>query len=206
MLRLLRQLFRSSHPLDADNLGDQARDVNFREIEDADIPTCLAIYRANEAAHFPAGHYEQYEKHLHQRASLTLLASRQGKPVGCCGIRYATSAEGLTVGVLCYGMVDPAHQRQGIGTAQLLVRLALLPVADDLGIAIMLAVPNSVSFYRRFGFRFETSFMEDAGMTYEAGTLKVSESFLDDCRVELAKRRIVFPDVRDRIPRQTQSE
>jgi hypothetical protein len=99
-------------------------------------------------------------------------------------------------------MVDPDHQRTGIGTAQLLVRIAMLPVIKekDLAIAAMTAVPNSVSFYRRFGFDFTHEVTADDGGTYPLGLLKTSPSFIEDCQRVLAHRDITCPDVRDRIP------
>jgi GNAT superfamily N-acetyltransferase len=202
MLRFFHRLFRSSHPLDAENLGDRTKDITFRMMEDADIPTCLALYRANEAAHFPPGRFEHYEAKLRGREFLTLLAIRDAKPVGCCGIHYTTSTEGIPVGVLCFGMVDPAHQRQGIGTAQVLVRLAQLTAIDDLAIAAMFAVPSSVSFYTRFGFEFDREARGGDGGIYPFGLLKATQSFIDDCRSELKQRHINYPDVKDQIPRQ----
>jgi GNAT superfamily N-acetyltransferase len=200
MLRFLGRLFHSSHPLDTENLGERTRDITFRMVEDADIPTCLALYRANEAAHFPAGRFEYYEAKLRGHEFLTLLAMRDGRPIGCCGIHYTTSTEGIPVGVLCFGMVDPAHQRQGVGTAQVLVRLALLTATDDLAIAAMFAVPSSVSFYKRFGFEFDREARGDDGGTYPFGLLKATQSFIEDCRGVLEQRHISYPDVRDRIP------
>jgi hypothetical protein len=89
----------------------------------------------------------------------------------------------------------------GIGTAQVLVRLALLSANNDLAIATMFAVPGSVSFYRRFGFKFDCELPADDRGVYPFGLLRVSQSFIDDCRAELARRNITYPDVRDSIPR-----
>jgi hypothetical protein len=97
-------------------------------------------------------------------------------------------------------MVDPLQQRQGIGTAQLLVRIALLTTIDDLAIAVMFAVPGSVSFYRRFGFDFSHEAPADDGGTYPFGVLRLSQSFINECRAVLAKRNITYPDVSGRIP------
>lgn len=200
MLLFLRHLFHSSHPLEAENLSDRAREITFRVMEDADIPTCLAFYRANEVAHFPPGRFDYYEAKLRGREFLTLLAMRHGKPLGCCGIHYANSAESIPVGFLCFGMVDPAHQREGVGTAQVLVRLALLTATNDLAIAAMLAVPSSVSFYKRFGFEFDREVPGGDGHTYPFGLLKATQSYIDDCRAVLKQRHISYPDVRHHIP------
>jgi predicted N-acetyltransferase YhbS len=206
LLRSLHRFFRPGHPLDARNLGDKARDIAFRVMQEDDIPRCLSFYRANEAAHFPPGRLEHYAAQLRNRTFLTLLSTRAGKPVGCCGISYTIATDGFPIGSFCFGMVDPAHQRQGIGTAQVLVRLALLTSRDDLALAIMFAVSGSVSFYRRFGFKFDCELPADDGGVYPFGLFRASQTFLDDCRTELARRNITYPDVRDSIPRHKPSD
>jgi predicted N-acetyltransferase YhbS len=174
-------------------------------MEDDDIPTCLSFYRANEVAHFPPGRFDYYAEKLRRREFLTLLATRAQKPVGCCSIIVVENGAGR-VGVLCFGLVDPSHQRQGIGTAQLLVRLALLTPVNALAYAMMFAVPNSLSFYRRFGFDFSREALADDGATYPLGILQVSQSFIEYCRSVLAQRNITYPDVRDRIPKRQAQE
>jgi predicted N-acetyltransferase YhbS len=207
MLRFLRRLIRASHPFDANKLGERAGDIAFRVMEDDDITTCLSFYRANEAAHFPPGRFDYFAEKLRRREFLTLLAMRDQKPVGCCGISYDVARNGGgQAGVLCFGMVDPAHQRRGIGTAQLLVRIASLTPVNDLVYAVMFAVPNSVSFYRRFGFDFNHEAAADDGATYPLGILKVSQSLIEDCRDVLARRNVTYPDVRDKIPKRQVQE
>jgi len=207
MLGFLRRLIRSSHPFDPNTLAERARDITFRVVEDDDIPICLSFYRANEAAHFPPGRFDYYAEKLRRREFLTLLATRDQKPVGCCGISYDVVNNGAgRAGVLCFGLVDPAHQRQGIGTAQLLVRIALLTPVNDLAYAVMFAVPNSVSFYRRFGFDFNREALADDGATYPLGILRVSQNFIDGCRGVLAQRNITYPDVREQIPKRKAQE
>jgi predicted N-acetyltransferase YhbS len=200
MLRFLRRLVRSGHPLDDENLSVRARNISFRLMEDADIATCLSFYRANEATHFPPGRLDLYEAKLRRREFLTLLALRDGETVGCCGLHSTISAEGLPVTVFCFGMVHPDHHRQGIGTALTLVRIAQLTAVDDSAIAAMFVVPKSVSFYRRFGFEFEREAPADDGGMYPFGLLKVSQSFIEQCRSVLARRHINYSDVKDKIP------
>ena len=204
MFEFLRSLFR--HPFDNANLSKRARDISFRLLEDADIPTCIGFYRANEAAHFPPGLVDYYESKLRAREMLTLIATRNGTPVGCCSITCATSKEGMPVATLCFGLVDPAHQRQGIGTAQLLVRLALLTTTKEVAVAALLAVPGSVSFYRKHGFDFRRTTRGDDGRTYPLGVLVVSKGLIDHCRTQLAKRNIKYPDVSHLIPRKERSK
>jgi len=202
ILRRLRRIFCSRHPFDPENLGDKARDVAFRVMEDGDIDTCLSFYRANEAAHFPPEVFAQYEAQLRAREFLNLVGMRGGRPVGCCGMAYLQSREGLDVANFCFGMVDTVGQGQGVGTAQVLARIGMLRTTNDFAVAVMYAVPTAVRFYKRFGFDFSCE-MPANGRLYPFGVLRASQSFLDDCKAELARRNITCPDVRDRIPRRT---
>jgi GNAT superfamily N-acetyltransferase len=174
-------------------------------MEEDDTEACLSFYRANEAAHFPPGGFASYAETLPRGKFLTLVATRGQKPVGCCSIKLINYGA-HPIGLLCYGLVDPAHQRQGIGTAQLLVRIRLLTPINGLARAVMFAVPNSVSFYRRFGFDFSGEALAGDGLTYPFGILKCSESFIKHCRGALAQRNITYPDVRDKIPKEKVKE
>ena len=167
-------------------------------MEEQDIPTCLSIYRANEE-HFPPGHFEYFEKSLRNGGFVTLIATRNDQPVGFCGLCHETTKTGR-IALLCYGIVTPTHYRSGIGTAQLLTRIALITPVSDLTYATMLAVPNSVPFYRRFGFDFSRDATAEDGRVYPFGMLKISQRFIEDCRTTLARRNITYPDVRDKIP------
>lgn len=204
MLQFLQRLLPPPHPLSPSNLGTKIRDIVFRVMEDDDIDTCISFYRANEAKNFPPGLLEFYSERLRKREFLTLIALRSNRPVGCCGIYYSKSAEGIPIGFFCYGMVDPNHHRTGIGTAQLLVRLALLPLAPTGAVAAMAAVPNSIYFYQRFGFEFDQEIRGADGGKYPLGLLKVSTDVINQCREFLAKRNITYPDVEHLIPHQPQ--
>lgn len=197
LMKSLRDVFARRTPLAARNLGEHVRDVSLRVMDDADIPLCLSLYRANEARHFPPGFFAEYEARLHGRQLLNLVAMRGGEAVGCGGLVY--DANGLAW--LCFGMVAPAHHRRGIGTALTLARLALLtPVDGWCGIGIT-AVPNSVSFYRRFGFTFLPATTDGNGTLHSIAFLDVPAAEIEACRALLAERRIIVPDAGDAIPR-----
>jgi len=196
LMRSLRDVFARRRPLAACNLGEQVRDVSFRVMDDADIPLCLSLYRANEARHFPPGFFEDYAARLRGRQLLNLIAMRDGEAVGCGGLVYDANGNVW----FCFGMVAPAHQRKGIGTALMLARLALLtPVDGSCAIAIT-AVPGSVSFYRRFGFRFLPGTTDGNGTLHSIAFLDVPAAQVIAFRTFLAERRIVIPHVHDPIP------
>jgi GNAT superfamily N-acetyltransferase len=199
-LSLHRLLHPKPHPLDPGNLGEKARDVTFRVMEENDVELCLSLYRATEPQRHPYGGFDQYEAALRAKIFLTLIAMRDGKPVGCCSVHRHMALRDLPSLWFCYGMVDPKYQRQGVGTAQVLARMALLTSTDDLAVAGMSALPQSFAFYRRFGFEFSPFTYKEGGLVYHFGQLRVSQSFIDDCRNEMSRRNITCPDVRDRIP------
>ena len=193
LIKSLRDVFARRRPLAARNLREHVRDVSFRVMEDADIPLCVALYRANEAEHFPPGLSQYYEADLRNGQLLNLIAMRGGEAVGCGGLAYHANGDAW----FCFGMVAPAHQGKGIGTALMLTRLALLtPVDGWCGIGIT-AVPGSVTFYRRFGFLF----LPAMTTSYSIAFLDVRAAEVEACRLFLAERRITFPDASDAIPR-----
>jgi len=194
LMKSLRGAFARRTPLAARNLGEHVRDVSFKVMGDTDIPLCLSLYRANEARHFPRGFLGYYEHGLRGRQFLNLIALRGGEPVGCGGLVYDAAGNAW----FCFGMVAPAHQRKGIGTALMLARLALLTPVDGWCAISIMAVPGSVSFYRRFGFIFLPA-AGDASAT--SAFLDVPAAEVEACRTFLAERRIIVPDAHGAIPR-----
>jgi GNAT superfamily N-acetyltransferase len=197
LLKSLRDVFARRTPLAARNLGEQVRDVSFRVMDDADIPLCLSLYRANEAKHFPPGFFDDYEARLRGRQLLNLIAMRGGEPVGCGGLVYDANGNAW----FCFGMVAPAHQRKGIGTALMLARLALVTPVDGLCAIWLTAVPGSVSFYRRFGFLFLPGVEDASGTLHSIAFLDVPAAEVEACRALLAERHIIVPDAGDAVPR-----
>ena len=197
LMKSLRGVFARRMPLSARNLGEHVRDVSFRVMDDADIPLCLSLYRANEATHFPKGFFHDYEARLRGRQLLNLIAMRGGEPVGCGGLVYDANGNAW----FCFGMVAPAHQRTGIGTALMLARLALLTPVDGWCAIAITAVPTSVSFYRRFGFTFLPATTDGNGTLHSIAFLDVPAAEVEACRTFLAARRIVVPNAQDAIPR-----
>jgi GNAT superfamily N-acetyltransferase len=197
LLKFIRDLFAERTPLAARNLGERVRDVSFRVMEEADIPVCLAFYRANEAAHFPGGYFDQYAAQLRGGEFLNLIAMRDGEPVGCGGLMYGPNGDAC----FCFGMVAPSHQGTGIGTALMLARLALLTPVNGWSTVWITAVPRSVAFHRRFGFLFLPAAADDKGVSHPIAFLDLRAAEVEACRAVLAQRRIAYPDVSGEIPR-----
>lgn len=88
-------------------------------------------------------------------------ATKNGEPVGFAGMRCDVA------GTMTFhtDLVDPAHQRQGIGTALMLARLTMFD-PNDLKTVMLLATELSRPFYERFGFIAEGSPSYDAIADY----------------------------------------
>ncbi len=198
LARFFRNPFVRRTPLDPANLGPGVRDLALRVMEDADVPFCLDLYRANEAEHFPGGYFDQYEGQLCAGDFLNLVAVREREPVGCVGLMSDANGDVW----LCFAMVAPSHQRNGVGTALLLTSLALLTPVNGWSTMRLTAVPGSVRFYRRFGFLFAPAMADHKGVVHSTACLDLRAAEIDACRAVLAERRISYPDVREQIPRQ----
>ncbi len=126
---------------------------DIRLLRDADFEVCEDIYRLNEAAHFPEGYFGRFSKWLRNRNSLILVAEVDGAVLGLGGINFQEQA-GQHFVALSFGMVHPAHQRQGLGSTLLLSRLALIDAQTGPITAMLTTVGGSEAFCGRFGFSF----------------------------------------------------
>lgn len=176
---------------DPEDLAARLHDVSFRIMRDADRPICRALYRANEAAHFPPGLIGRYDMELRHGRFLNLVALRHGETVGC-GALYRNGPDRYC---LAYGMVAPAHHRQGIGSALLLARLAMLdPAADAITVSLFAANSGSVAFYRRFGFHFPGQRWEVDGELHPHGLLRIEAAQIRRCRDLFVERATACAD------------
>jgi hypothetical protein len=94
----------------------------------------------------------------------------------------------------------PEFQGEGLGTALLLTRLALLRPARRYLRVFMFAVNQSIGFYRRFGFVPFTPWKDKNGDTHPSGVLGLFFNEILTCRKLLAAHSITFPADQDFIP------
>lgn len=114
-----------------------------------DREACLALFRSNVPAYFGENEEADYRAFLDAPAGHYLvLVARENVVVGAGG--YAVEADGVYA--LCWGMVDRAHHRSGLGRLLLEVRLGAIG-ADHRASAVRLATSQHTRrFYERFGF------------------------------------------------------
>src|SRR3954454_23494267 len=122
LTRLARWL-KGTTPLDKSVWEGRLSPLSFRRFALPDLPRCLEIYRLNEPGRFPRGVLQQYERVLLGQSSYFLVVEKAGEIVATGGMAYFQQPN---VATFCFGLVHPAHQGRGIGTALLLARLALL--------------------------------------------------------------------------------
>ncbi len=111
-----------------------------------DTEACLSIYRMNAPGRFPEDVEQDFVMLLEKNDSTMLVIQQDGHIVACGGVvRDKTHSD------LCYGLIHPEHQNQGIGRLLLLARLARLEVSQPFCVKIH-AVKASIGYYERLGF------------------------------------------------------
>lgn len=116
-----------------------------------DIPACRELYKLNEPGRFPPNLMEEYERTLAAKGTAFLVARMGGELVGAGGLMRLGGEASRGIG-LAFGLVHPAWQRRGFGSALLLARLAALPEPDPYWNIALSAVESAQTFYQQFGF------------------------------------------------------
>lgn len=92
------------------------------------------------------------------------------------------------VAALCYGIVDPEFQKQRIGTALILLRVAQLASYGDGAFFLIFAVAASMPIYRRFGFIEKSRWKTKDGNDHPIALLHVPCLALDRVKSVLKRR------------------
>lgn len=123
----------------------------FRPYTPDDFDRCMELYRLNEEGRFPDDARALYARFLKANLGGTFMVELEGERVATCG---ANLWYGGTSGCLSFGLIHPDHHCKGIGTAILLSRLVLLSrkATEALIMISLMAVDDSMRFYRKFGF------------------------------------------------------
>lgn len=138
--------------------------VRFRAYEHRDFCRLINLYRVHAEGRSLVGGEEAFAEHLHLPMNGMIVAELNGRIVGCSGLMQL----GKGIYTLCYSLVHPDYQRQRIGTTMTLLRIARTGIGYSSTIhhALIFAAPDSLSFYRRFGFTDHGIWMADDGKEY----------------------------------------
>jgi GNAT superfamily N-acetyltransferase len=142
-----------------------------------DTSACMEIYRLNAPDRFPTEVEKDFEERLTKDDRSMLVVEHDGRVIACGG-----QAQTKDEAWLCYGLIHPEYQRQGVGRLLLLSRLARFEVPPGICVRIC-AVAASIGYYQQFGFKqFGLWYSEDGKSHPLAGTslhpehlLKVTE-------------------------------
>jgi len=172
MFGWLRRLFFT--PKLDDNLALHPADghigpLRIRSYTPNDFAACREFYVLNEPGRFPDGVLPEFEESLQSDRYIYLVAEKDGVLCGCGGV-IIIEQHGRAA--LCSGLVHPEYHGQGIGTALLLARIAILP--KDQWFVTLSPVPASRSFYERFNFREFTRFQGTGGVVMPLHYVRVS--------------------------------
>lgn len=128
------------------------------------IEACLAIYRLNAPNRFPEEVEREFVMLLEKDHSSMLVVQQHGRVIACGGVQQHG-----THSVLCYGLIHPEYQNQGIGRLLLVMRLARLEVSRPICVQIH-AVEASIGYYERLGFaRYARWYSQDGKAHPSAG-------------------------------------
>lgn len=122
--------------------------LRLRSFESRDFDDCMRIYSSNRGHTLPDS-IELMEGHLRDILLHYLVIEGPTGIVGCGGIEQRAD---INRADLCFGMVDRANHRCGIGTLLLLARLALVDCAEGEVMIFLETSHKTEGFYRRFGF------------------------------------------------------
>lgn len=195
--------WKGPHPLHPSVVDKRLRPLSFRRFQPTDLQQCMDLYAANEPGRFPEGVRGTYEKCLTEQSGYFLVLEENNQIIASGGLSLFQRRD---IAVLCFGLIDPKHQGDGIGTALLLVRLALLPAEGWPYAVLLFAVEKSIGFYRRFGFRQFHPWLDLQGRQHPSGSLLLSSREIVRCRKRLADCGISFPADHDQIPVRTKHD
>ena len=186
MLTALQRLLFAPTLLESQLYPPLKRPVRFRTYLQGDRGSCIQIYQKNAAGRFPESQISEFEAYLDNESKTLIVAECDSKVVGYGGI-IITSAETAT---LCYGIIDPAFQRQRIGATLTLLRIAQLPPHPKRIFVMILAVNASLPIYKRFGFVEGGKWKAKDGTEHPIGLLRVPARSLQTIKLTLQRRGI----------------
>jgi len=195
--RLIRFLLGDQRDVDLDLAEGRMTSIELCAYKAEDFQECRELYVLNESGRFPPDGLPEFEATLRRAASLFLVAKKDGRICGCGGVAIRQSPTARAAW-LCYGLVHPKYQNQGLGTTLLLARLSLIP--HHVPFVGMTVVAASRGFYERFNFREVKRFTHSSGIELPIHFARLSPSILFFCENLLANAGVVLPEDLPNVP------
>lgn len=126
--------------------------VKFRPYEKRDYPALMDIFRIVSPGRFPEGEDTRFGTFLDETENGILVGELGGKAISCAGLVQM----GPGIFNFCYSLIHPSYHGKRIGSTMTLLRVVAAGAASKPGTlhyALIFALPDSLSFYRRFGFK-----------------------------------------------------
>jgi len=169
--------------------------VALRPFESRDRAICLAIYKDNEHDRFPTDFIVFFEFCLDCEDFLKLVLRINDVPVAIAAVSYRNRL-GSANAWLAFGMVSPAYQGKGLGSALLIARLCLLPKPIYSVRLFMTNVGASQAFYARFGFApYGTSPSGRPGLMLACNSALLGVCEWQACRERVAGLGLTLPTI-----------
>lgn len=121
-----------------------------RRFKPGDIAACLDVFDSNVPVFFTLPERAEFESYLRNLPGPQWVVEYNRRVVGCAG--WAVSAQRAHVANLCWGMVDRAWHRQGLGRELLRVRLRDIAQDTRIDAIEMNTSQHTFRFYEREGF------------------------------------------------------
>jgi GNAT superfamily N-acetyltransferase len=167
--------------------------TSLRPFEPRDRASCVAIYQQNEHGYFPVDFLVYFEFWLDSEEFLKLVLSIDDVPVAI-GAVNCQKRFGLATAWLTFGMVSPAYQGKGLGSALVFARLSLLPKPIHAARVLMTNVDASKAFYARFGFApYGASPSGRPGLMLPCNSAVITEREWQACRERVASLGLALP-------------
>jgi len=115
MIEWLKRLLREADRFEMPPRVRRLPTCRFRPLDPTEFEACAELYRLNEPARFPAGHFDHFLEWLRSGRSLVLVCEAAGEIRGFGGISMHRRPASESA-ALAFGMVHPAHHRMGYGT------------------------------------------------------------------------------------------
>ena len=190
MFSRLFHFIKGPNPLQPSIWKGRLRPLTFRRFAPQDASQCLKLCRLNQPGRFPANTAKLYEEAMAGQSLYQLVVEKEGRIIATASLSNLVSKRSA---VFSYGLIHPDYQGQGLGTAMTLVRLAKLDPTVPLCLVFIFAVRDSITFYRRMGFRQFSPWSDESGGTHPSGLLRFGSKEILQCRALLQDHDIEWP-------------